>query len=401
MPSTRREFIAASAASVVASQALGQPANDRLGVALIGCGSRGGDRLGRCMQLASEYNVECVALCDVWQKNLNATADIVEKAAGRRPKTFTRYEDVLELPEVDCVIITTPDFAHSPILIDAAKEKKHAYVEKPMAVRIEDANAAVDAVKENGIVCQVGTQKRSEGRHIAAAKRIQSGAIGTMVECYTSYCRNTPSWQRSYGDVLDKDIDWQQYLMYLPDEPFDAKRFRCWHLYRDFSRGLVGLLGVHPIDVATWYTDDPLPLSAVGLEAKRVWTDREHADTQECTFDFPKGHLLQFTSRLGNANGGPQNVFFGSRGSMDTDTWTITGAGGCEGKVEEPIKIKPEASPGHMANWLACIRAGDPKTNATVDAGYAHSVTSILGALACERGRRMVYDAVNRTIKEA
>ena len=405
MASTRRQFIAASAAAMLASHpresgGQGQSANGRLGLALIGCGGRGNDRLAAYMKLAKKHNLECVALCDVWKKNLEATAAGVEKNTGKRPKTLTRYQDVLALPEVDCVIITTPDFAHSPILIDAAKAKKHAYVEKPMAVRLEDANAAVDAVEENGIVCQVGTQKRSEGLHIAAAKLIQSGVLGTMVKCQTTYVRNVPSWDRDYSDVREEDVDWKQYLMYLPKTPFDARRFRCWHLYRDYNVGLVGLLGAHVIDVATWYMDDPLPLSAVGMEAKLVWTDREHADTQECLFTYPKGHMLQFTSRLGNAEGGPQNVFLGSKGSFDTDSWTARGAGGCEGHIEEPIKVDAEPTVSHMENWVQCMREGNRKTNADVHAGYAHSVASIMGARACETGRRMVFDPERRTIAE-
>ena len=400
MDTTRRSFLALSAAGVAAANAWGQSPNERLGLGLIGCGGRGNSRLGAYMKLADQYNLECVALCDVWKKNLEVTARRVEKNTGKRPKTTTRYEEVLAMPEVDCVIITTPDFAHSPILIDAAKAKKHAYVEKPMAVRMEDAAAAVDVVEESGIVCQVGTQKRSEGLHIAAAKLVQSGVLGTMVKCHTSYVRNTPSWNRNYADVREEDVDWEQFLMYLPDQPFDARKFRCWHLYRDLCHGLVGLLGVHPIDVAHMYTHDPLPLSAVGMEAKRVWTDREHADTQECLYTYPKGHLLQFTGRLGNSNGGPQNVFFGSRGTFDTNSWTASGEGGCEGAIAEAVKVEPAETTSHMENWVQCMRKNDRNTNATVHEGYAHSVVSIMGAMACANGTRYTYDHDTRTIKE-
>ena len=402
MKTSRRSFLMTGAAAVGAARmARGQSPNDRIGVALVGCGNRGGDRLRAFMRLSEKHNLACVALCDVWKKNLAAMADSVEKAAGYRPKTFTRYADVLALPEVDCVIITTPDFAHSPILIDAAEAGKHAYVEKPMAVRLEDARAAVDTVEASGIVCQVGTQKRSEGPHIASAKLIQEGVLGTMIKAYTSYVRNVPSWKRSYSDVRREEVDWEQFLMYLPEQEFDARKFRCWHLYRDLCHGLIGLLGVHPIDVAHWYTDDPLPDSAVGLEAARVWTDREHADTQECTFEYPKGHLLQFTGRLGNANDGAQNVFYGSRGTFDTATWTATGDGGVEkDRIQEPIKVEPAPTTSHMENWVICMRENNRATNAPVQAGYAHSVASILGAQACARGTRLVYDHQHRTIKE-
>ncbi len=402
MRTSRRSFLVTGAAAVGAARvARGQSANGRIGVALIGCGNRGGDRLEAFMRLSQKHNLACVALCDVWKHNLESMAARVEQVTGARPKTFTRYANVLALPEVDCVIITTPDFAHSPILIDAAGAGKHTYVEKPMAVRLEDARDAADAVEASGIVCQVGTQFRSDGRHIASAKLIQSGLLGTLIKSQNTYVRNVPSWQRPYDDVREEDVDWEQFLMYLPEQQFDARKFRCWHLYRDLCHGLIGLLGVHPIDVAHWYTEDPLPSSAVGLEAARVWTDRQHADTQECVFQYPKGHLLQFTGRLGNSNGGAQNVFYGSRGTFDTASWTATGEGGIDKeRIEEPVKVEPEEAVSHMENWVMCMREQNRATRAPVQAGYAHSVASILGAQACARGTRLVYDHEKRIIKE-
>lgn len=401
MNSTRREFLASSAAVLMASQAVGQSANGRVAVGLIGCGNRGNALLGECLELRKEQNLEIVALCDVWKKNLENTAARVAKETNTAPKTFARYGDLLALPEVDAVIIATPDFAHSPILADAARAKKHAYVEKPMAVRLEDAKTAVEAVESNGIVCQVGTQFRSGGSYQAGAKLVQSGVLGTLIKCQATYVRNEPSWRRPFDDAVESDVDWEQFLMYLPKEPFDARRFRCWHLFKDFSSGLIGLLGAHPIDVALWYTQDPLPVSAVGIGAKLVWTDREQYDTQECLFAYPKGHLLQFTGRLGNANGGPQNVFFGTKGTFDTASWTAQGDGEGADGIKTPIKVEAEPALGHMANWLQCIRANHRQTYADVHAGYAHSVAAIMGARACETGARLLYDAATQTIKES
>jgi predicted dehydrogenase len=400
MLTTRREFIAASAATVLAARAVGQSTNERLGLGLIGCGNRGNTLLSECLALRAEHNLDVVALCDVWKVNRESTAARVAKETGVAPKTFARYAELLALPEVDAVIIATPDFAHSPILIDAARVGKNAYVEKPMATQIEDANAAVEAVEASGIVCQAGTQFRSGGTYRAGAKLIQSGALGALIKCQATYVRNEPSWQRSFDNVRAEDVDWEQFLMGLPPQPFDARRFRCWHLYKSQTNGLVGLLGAHPIDVALWYSQDPLPVSAVGMGAKRVWTDRETDDTQECLFTYPKGHLLQFTGRLGNSNGGPQNVFYGSRGTFDTTSWTAVGDGEAPDRIQEPIKVEAETGPGHMANWLECIRTKNRATYADVHAGYAHSIAAIMGAMACDTGKRVLYDATTRTIKE-
>lgn len=400
MKTTRRVFLASSVVAGLAGAARAQGANERLGVALIGCGGRGNAHLIECLKKREALNVEVVALCDVWQVNLKSTEERVRQSGAPAPKTFTRYEEVLALPEVNCVIIATPDFAHTPILLDVVKAGKHVYVEKPMSINLEEANAAVDAVESSKIVCQVGTQRRSEGPYIAGAQAFQSGLLGTLIKVHTTYNDHKARWIRDYSDVKESEVDWEQYLMHFPEESFDPRRFRLWHLYKDFTTGLIGLLGVHCIDIAHYYTEDPLPETAVGLGRKIAWTEREHDDTQLCVFKYPKGHMLQFESRLGNDNGGPPHVFYGTRGTFDTDSWTFSGAGGGDDKIQEPVIVTPVESPTHLENWIQCIREGNKKTNADIHAGYAHSVASIMGYLACETGQRITYHPDTRTFSQ-
>jgi len=402
MLTTRRNFMAGAAAAGTAffiGNAAAKP-NDRLGIAFIGCGIRANNHLDELWRKMDALNIEVRALADVWKVNLEKTADKIKEKTGKRPQTFQRYGDLLALKDVDAVFITTPDFAHCPILVDAAKAGKHAYVEKPMASTLADANAAVDAVTTSGIVCQVGTQRRSEGVHIAAAKLMQSGVLGKLIKADCGWNDNGPRWDRPYDQVRKEDVDWDQYLMHLPKREFDPRFYMCWHLYKECSVGLVGLLGSHLIDVATWYADDPLPQSAVGMGANIVWPDRENFDTQECLFQYPKGFILQYTSRLGNKFIDAENTFYGANGIFDTRTWTARGEGGGKDALKNDIKVEPEKSPTHIENWLECIRAGNTKTNAAIQAGYAHSVASIMGSAACDTGKRMIFDAEKREIRE-
>jgi hypothetical protein len=76
---------------------------------------------------------------------------------------------------LDAVIIATPDFAHTLILLDATRLRKDAFVEKPMATVLDHANEAVRLVGENKTIVQVGNQRRSDPRHRAGATLIQSG----------------------------------------------------------------------------------------------------------------------------------------------------------------------------------------------------------------------------------
>ncbi|MBN1999470.1 Gfo/Idh/MocA family oxidoreductase [candidate division KSB1 bacterium] len=245
----RRTFIKSTgtAAFAVSSMLYSriQGANDRLHLGIVGCGTRGNYLMREACKLADKHNIEITALCDVWKKNLSTTMANLAKYQRAKPATYSRYQDMLTQDHVDAVIIATPDFAHTPILIEALKANKDAFVEKPMATRIDHAREAVDLVKEKNAVVQVGTQRRSDFRHMEAARLIHTGMLGTVSEIETAWHDASPRWARDFSDVKQDDVDWEQYLMDLPKEPFSLERFRRWHFYRDFTVGTPGLLGIH------------------------------------------------------------------------------------------------------------------------------------------------------------
>ena len=425
----RRAFIRASATTAAGLTVLHalprqvQGANDRLRLGLIGCGNRGNYLLDETMKVAASHNVEVAALCDVWRVNLEKTAARLAPLQTARPRTFARYADLLALKDLDGVIIATPDFAHTPVLIDAVQAGKHAFVEKPMATVLDHAKRALKLVKEKLAIVQVGTQRRSEPRHQEGARLIQSGILGTVSEVEAAWHDAAPRWARDYSDVKAADVDWDQYLMFLPREPWNPARFRRWHLYKDFTVGTPGLLGSHLVDVATWFMDDPLPHSAVAHGGVYVWKDgREHADTLDCIVEYPKGFIVNYSTRLGNKHKIPEVIFYGTKGTFDTESWTARGEGGGDGALETPVTVAdprkqapsaPAPAPGslssgqldqrvegegHVRNWIECLRS--KKTpNAPIDVGYAHSVMSIMCFKAWDSGRRQVYDPVAMEIK--
>ncbi|MBN2326188.1 MAG: Gfo/Idh/MocA family oxidoreductase [Candidatus Omnitrophica bacterium] len=411
----RRSFLKKNAAGI-AGIAVGKTlspgrvlgANERINIASIGCGGRGSHLMQLALKFSRELNVSITGVADVWKPAIEKNAAILKEQTGRNPVASQRYRDLLNHKDVDAVIIATPDFAHSPILAEAAGAGKHAYVEKPMATNMRDANAAVDAVVKNNIVCQVGTQRRSSIAQQNGKKLIQSNILGVISEVECCYNRNTPSWRRGFSDIKQQDVDWKQYLMDLPEESFNPRRYRCWHLYEDFTNGLAGLLGAHVIDVPLWYMDDPLPSCGVALGGNLVWGgDRELADTMEALYLYPKGFMVRFVSRLGNSHGGSEVVFRGTNGSFDTGSLTATGEGGAgDDQITKPIQAEGAENAGdwadataHMRNWLECIRADNPKTNADVHAGYAHSVAAILAYQSIKTGRRLAYDAQTRQLE--
>jgi predicted dehydrogenase len=402
----RREFLATgvglAAAALTTSPASASP-NDRLRLAVVGCGGRGTYLLNQALA-AAPGQLEIVALCDVWSVAREKMAALVaEKLPGQKPRLLSRHQELLETPSLDGVIIATPDFAHPGVLVDVVRAGKDAFVEKPLCARLEDAVAALDAVEASKQIVQVGTQRRSDPRFQAAAEYVRSGALGPICKIETAWNRNVPSWRRPVDIVKEADVDWEQYQMYHSKRPFDPVRYRCWHWYYEYTTGLVGLLGSHMIDVALWFMNDPFPVSAVALGDVLTWKDgRQTSDTAEYIFEFPKGWLLTFSSRLGSGPESDYEIFYGQERTLDTRDWISRPAANTRpvDASDTTLPAQTVAEHGHVGNWLDCMRTRNTP-NAPIQAGYAHAVACCLGREAERTGRKMRYDSVTRRIVEA
>ncbi|MCE5248649.1 Gfo/Idh/MocA family oxidoreductase [bacterium] len=424
----RRRLFLGTGAGGLAGAVLSRPfsasarvigANDRINIGVIGCGGRSGDLMRTMAGFMKQENFTFTALCDVWKPGLEKRAAWVREVTGSSPKTFSRYNDLLALKDVDAVMITTPDHGHSPVLIAASNAGKDVFCEKPMAMTMEEARGAVDTVRRNKTICQIGTQHRSEGKYITAAKYIQEGKIGKVITVDLKYNDNGPRWERNFSDVKEEDVDWEGYLMHTKKYPFHPRRYRCWHLYRDYSIGLIGLLGAHCTDLVTWFMKAPYPESAVAFGDRLVWKDREHYDTIIALYKY-KDFIVTCEHRLGNKSMRSQALFYGTQGMITPEF--ISSEGHVDPKRLEPAAgaiyttspliqsetdNKPVETPlepdptevDHNLNWIRAMRdRKDP--NATVEDGFSHSVIAIMGHMAADKRKAVAYDPSKREIVE-
>ena len=402
-PLDRRQFLktaavaaAAAGVGVWTSQAQGS-VNSRINLGMIGTGDRAQAHLSDILAVADKHNVRVAAVCDVWQKNLNVAAAKVKAKSGVEPQKFTRFGEVLASKDVDAVVIATPDASHAPILIAALQAGKDVYVEKPMCIDVPSANKALDLARANHRVVQVGTQKRSDGHFIAAAKELQSGAIGKINRVSAGMFVNAARWARPYDDCKQADVDWEAFLFNQRKKiPFDPKRLRRWQLYRMTSNGLAGLWMTHYADSVHMLTGAKYPTHVVALGGKYVWKeDREHADTFHALLDYPEGFLFSWCMGLGNSAGIHYTVS-GTQGTLDAEKGLLSSEGGV-GKTFEPRTIKPVPTASHMENWFDCLRSRQLPT-ADIQYGHQHVVATVMSATAFETGKRQKYDPVKRAI---
>lgn len=405
--SNRRQFLhaAASAAglsTVSARRVLG--ANDRLGIAVIGCGQR--NLLGEVLQYAEATNSAVVAVCDTWRQRREEAAAAVRKASGADVVQLVHYQDVLARRDVDAVVVGSPDHQHCTMLIDACRAGKDAYVEKPLAMDMKELHRAVAAVKTSERIVQMGTQIRSYGNVAAARRFVGAGGLGKIFKIEQSRNAYRPYWHR-YAErpVTEADVDWRAFLMHRRYRPFDADQYAGWYGYREFSRGPHAGLMVHFIDLVHHITGAGIPRRVVTMGGTYRWKDARTApDSVETVLEYPdEGFLVRYSTAFGT---GANNYmkFFGQRGVLDTSRWnrpfSVSGEGSEDPeKLGEPAPLADLETTPHMKNWLECVRQRRQPA-APIEAGYAHSVAVIMSDEAMIRGCRMIYDAASRSIRQ-
>ncbi len=396
-PISRRQFIAASGVAAGAgllSNRAAFGANDRISIGIIGTGSRGAALFREIAKLKESHNVTISAVCDVWRPNREGAAKRVEEVFGAKPFTTSRFGEVLARDDVDAVVIATPDFGHTPIMIEALKANKDVYVEKPMSLDVEKANEAVNRARANGCVVQVGTQRRSEGRWQGAHDFIASGKLGHVSRIAANNF-NHARWARNVSDCKEEDVDWEAYLFNREMRPFDPNLLRRWHFYKMCTNGIAGLWLPHLIDAAHMVMGSTYPRSATALGGIYVWDDgREHTDTFHALLDYPEDYLFSWGMGLGNAAGTHYTVH-GEHGTIDLEAMTVSDAGGRKKNPELEGKLDAPSDQNHMANWVDCMRSRE-RPNADIAYGHMHAVATIMAAEALHTGNRMRYDVEAR-----
>jgi predicted dehydrogenase len=424
MSLNRRSFLNQSAAALAGtaiSYSRIYGANQRISLGHIGVGSRGSELAGIAARLKDKGNVEMTAICDLWSVNRERATAKATAAYGRAPRAFQHFEDLLALKDVDAVLISTPDFAHSHILKLTAEAGKDAYCEKPMGNVLEEAKAARDAVLARKLIVQVGTQHRSEAYQIATRDLIRTGALGEVTKYEIEWNYHGPRWRGrpEVKELREADTDWKRWLLTKPYRPFDPQLYFEFRLYKDFSAGIADQWMSHGIDLAHYFLDDNFPRSVMAHGGVFAWPDgRENPDTFQALLEYPKGFLVTYSTSFGNDSDSFTRIMgkkatlinIGGEGSQ---RWKLVEEKGTHednpfvkraehfvtlpGKTEPGLPFIGDEDPSHMTNWFECLRSRQ-QPNATVNHGFAHSAAIIMAARAYREGRKLYWDAATETI---
>jgi predicted dehydrogenase len=265
--------------------------NEVARIAVIGPGSRGQYLLDL---LVRNPKVKIVALCDNYAPNLELARQKVPDA-----KTFTDYRKVLESTEVDAVVIATPPLMHTPIALDAFSAGKHVFVEKAVALELDETLDIYNAYRNTGNIFFVGQQRFFDPRYIAAMSLIHSGEFGNIQSIRLNWDRNT-DWRRPIpSPELDKQINWR--------------------LYKASSKGLMTELACHQLQIGTWALRSiPDRVMGVGSLVARAH-EREVYDNVSCIYTFDNGVKMTYESTNSNKFYGLEERILCEKGTLEPE----------------------------------------------------------------------------------
>jgi predicted dehydrogenase len=371
-------------------------ANERIRLASIGVGGKGqhGMRL-----FHSAEDVEIVAVCDVYEPNLEEALAITEG----KSKGYRDFREIISRDDIDAVHISTPDHWHSIPAILALNSGKDVYVEKPLSLVLDEGRRIVAAAKKNNRIVQVGTQQRSGSHFERAAQLVAGGAIGkvTMVDAW-NHDNETPEGIGNPPDSAPPEkLDWEFWQGPAPRCPFNRNRFRNFRWFWNYSGGKVTDWGVHLMDIVHWAMGVDAPLSVSATGGKFYMKDnRETPDTVHVTWEYP-GFIATYEDRICNSNaehGDTYGIrFYGTNGTLyvNRSGWKISPE-----VVDGQARTAAASSDGseqdetHVRNFLDCVKSRQiPRSPAEV----THRSTSacLIANIALRTGSKLQWDAVS------
>lgn len=381
-------------------------ANDRIAVAYVGVGGQGMVHVRGQKEHASENNIVQAAVCDVWDKRLDAA----KKYMGLTDADgFKDHRKLLERKDIDAVVVATIDNWHAQVAIDAMEAGKHVYGEKPLARYLDEGFAILDTVRKTGRTFQLGSQYCADPMYHKSAEWIKAGKLGPLVWAQGSYCRNNPrnsEWSYPVDmDLKETNLDWHRWLGKTSRIPFNPEHYFSWHKFYAYNSGILGNLLPHkflPLMLATGGPEFPRRVTCTGT--RKVSTDREITDTTHLLAEFPSGLTFCVAGSTVNEQG-LQDMIRGRKGTI----YFSSTANDMELRPERPFVEELETEhfkdprkladvPRLEANWFDCIRTGRTPL-ASIDLAIRAHTVLCLAEMSERMGLMLFFDEKTRQIK--
>ena len=336
------------------------------------------------------------------------------KAGYVNVSIYDDYRKMLQNPDIDAVIISTPDHWHAQPAIEAALAGKDIYVQKPTSLTIREGRLLSDIVRKKGVILQVGTQQRSMPQFRIAAELVRNGRIGNLHTVRIGL-PGDPAGPEAPEMIVPKNLNYDMWLGSTPEVYYTETRVHPqnsltdrpgWLRCEQFGAGMITGWGQHHFDSAAWGMDTELT-GPVSVEA---------------VAEFPKSGLWDvhgdFMAKAEYSNG----ITMYTSGAYPngiryegTDGWIFVTRGSYTASPSDPVsktentKALDASNPSLLTsvikdnevhlyvsdeqhgNWLECIRTRKEPIS-PAETGHRACSVCLLTHIAMKTGRKLTWD---------
>lgn len=393
---TRRRFLedsilataaaaaASTPASLLAAEDVAASPNEKVTVAIIGCGIRGKQHAN---ELAKLGYCDIAYVCDPDSDRAAEVAKQLVDAKRPEPKAVQDLRVVLDDKSVNAVFIATCNHWHALAAIWAMQAGKDAYVEKPVSHNISEGRRIVQVARKTGRICQGGTQNRSNAALASAVEYMRAGKLGDVKLARSIVYGRRGSIGGPGTCEIPARVDYNLWAGPAPMAPITRGKFHYdWHWVWDTGNGELGNNNIHSLDICRWGLGvTGLGRSVISYGGRFGYTDAgQTPNTQVCIFDFGDKTIVSETRGLKTEPFHPSYsgswIFYGTEGIISgTSLFDL------DGKLVRTFEGKTES---HFANFLKAVSSRKREDlNAEIVEGHQSTALCHLGNISWRLGK--------------
>jgi predicted dehydrogenase len=411
---SRRRFLAAAGAAaalptIIPLSALGRGGktapSERITMGVVGWGMQGP---GNTASFLGLNDVQVVAACDLDKNHLNAAVDKINGHYGNQDcKAYHDFRELMAREDIDAVMLAVPDNWHALVAIEAAKNKKDIYGEKPLARTIAEQQAIVKAVEQNKRIWQTGSWQRSTGNFHKGAEIVRNGMIGkiTHVEVglpagHTDFAKTSKEMSASEPPP---ELDYEMWIGPAKMEPYIKGRVHMnWRWNYNIGGGqLLDWIGHHG-DIAHWGLDfdnnGPSEIEGTGEFPPKdaVWNT---ATKYKIELKYPNDITMTIAGGYPEIKGGTK--WIGTNGWVRVDRGVFEASNedwrDFKQLPDDMAKVKLYKSDNHFRNFIDCVKSRKP-TITPVQTAHHSAIPGHLGLISMMVGRKIKWDVKSEQI---
>lgn len=365
---SRRHLIKLCGLAALARPCYGQSPNNTVRIAMIGCGRRAHVLINAILKIK---DVAIVAVCDPDPAQMESLAAQLEKkngSAGGLTK-FQDYRKLLESPDIDAVVVSSPNHWHTLHAIHAMQAGKDVYVEKPVTHELWEGRQLVAAEEKYGRIIAAGFQSRSDPGTRDGIQFVKEGNLGKIQSVHVCCFKERDSIGISKTPLTPPPgADYNLWLGPAVEMPMFREEFHYdWHWAWNTGNGDIGNQTPHEIDIANRILGDgPLPKQVRSFGGRFGWDDAgETPNLQVATYELAG---VPVVIEVNNLKLSPTRNTIGARDGIRIGVVVRCEGGQLRGGTggmyavgedgKQPIKKFPgDGGAGHMENFIHAVRS--------------------------------------------